>query len=334
MEHRRVVRVVVDAMGGDHAPGEILAGVAVALADDPDLRVILTGPAEVVEPFADAYENASTHPTTEIIGMDENSASAVRKKTDSSIVVGCRLVRETAAEAFFSAGSTGACMAAATLIMGRIPGIARPAIAAVLPTIGSPTVLLDVGATADCKPDHLVHFAHMGSAYARTVLGVRNPRIFLLSIGEEPAKGSQLSIETHALMSDQIPGFLGNIEGHDLLKGNADVIVTDGFTGNVVLKLLEGVSGTLFAQVKQAMTSSAPRRLAAAVIAPSMRALRSRFDPDTYGGAPLLGVDGICIIGHGSSKTPAVAAALQVSTRAVREQLTTHIAGAVIPRET
>ena len=327
----RPVRVCVDVAGGDHAPTEILAGVMSASSAEQELDIILTGPEDIVVPFAAERERVTAHPTTEVILMDEHPASAVRSKKDSSIVVGCRLVREGAADAFFSAGSTGACMAAGTLMMGRIAGVARPAIATVIPTTASPTVLLDVGANADCKPEHLLAFAHMGRAYAETVLGITGPTVALLNIGEEPTKGSTLAIEAHALMTTGVSRFCGNIEGRDILTGAVDVIVTDGFTGNVALKLLEGTSRTLLAQVKEAMTSSPLNRMAAAVLAPSLKALKKRLDPDTYGGAPLLGVNGVCIIGHGSSNASAVAAGIGVAARAARADLPSRIAAAVDP---
>lgn len=318
--------VVVDAMGGDHAPGAVLAGVETALAADHALEVVLVGIAAVVEDFASTRARCTPLVATEVIAMDDHAAHAVRSKKDSSIVVGCRYVRDGYAQAFFSAGSTGACMAAATLVMGRIPGVARPAIAAVLPTAGDPVVLLDVGANADCKAENLVQFAHMGAAYARTVLGVARPRVSLLNIGEEPTKGSVLAQEAHALMAEQLPGFAGNIEGRDVMTGITDVIVTDGFTGNVALKLLEGTSKTLLSQVKAAMTSSALTKAASVALKSPLTELKGRLDPDTYGGAPLLGVKGVCIIGHGSSGEAAVASALRVSAQAVRGSLTESIA--------
>lgn len=329
MSNRRTVTVVVDAQGGDNAPSEILSGVVMALQADPDLAVILTGEADVVGQFAAGHDRVEGFPTTQIIEMDEHPANAVRSKKDSSIVVGCRLVKEGRADAFFSAGSTGAAMAAATLVMGRIKGVARPAIATVVPTAGPPAVMLDVGANADCKPEHLLQFAHMGSAYATVVLDVAQPRIALLNIGEEPSKGSVLAQESHVLMTDSLPGFIGNIEGRDVLAGATDVIVTDGFTGNVALKLLEGTSKILLGQVKDAMTSSAINTMAAAVLKPSLSRLKQRLDPETYGGAPLLGVAGVCIIGHGSSNARAVANALRVAAQAVRGDLTERIAAAV-----
>ncbi len=330
MSQSRLSTIAVDAVGGDFAPKEVLAGVALAIQSDADLCVVLTGPADVVEPFAAEHgERVVAHPTTEVIEMDEHPATAVRSKKDSSIVVGCRLVRQGAADAFFSAGSTGAAMAAATLVMGRITGVQRPAIATVLPTAGEPSVMLDVGANADCKPEHLVQFAHMGGAYARVVLGVEKPRIGLLNIGEEPTKGSQLAQDAHAAIAEQVPGFIGNIEGRDLVTGKVDVIVTDGFTGNVALKLLEGTSKMLLGQVKDAMTSSAINTIAAAVLKPSLGKLKARLDPDTYGGAPLLGVNGVCIIAHGSSRATAVCNGILVAARAVRGGLTAQIAESI-----
>ncbi len=329
MTDTRRVRVVVDAVGGDMAPEEILAGVQRAVSRNVEAEVLLTGPAEIVTDFARRHERVTAHPTTEIIAMDEHPAQAVRSKKDSSIVAGCRLVKDGHAEAFFSAGSTGACMAAATLVMGRIKGVSRPAIATVVPTAGRPAVLLDVGANADCKPGNLLQFAFMGAAYAQTVLGVTRPRIALLNIGEEPTKGSALAIEAHRLMGDTLPGFVGNIEGRDILAGEIDVIVTDGFTGNIALKLLEGTSRVLLGQVKDVMTATPAHTLAAALFRSGFRGLRERLDPDTYGGAPLLGVNGVCIIGHGSSGARAVDAAIGVAATAVRGELPGCIANAV-----
>lgn len=330
MTESRSITVAVDAVGGDFAPDEVLSGVSLAIASDAALRVRLLGPESVVQPFASKTgDRVVAVPTTEVIEMHDHPATAVRTKKDSSIVVGSRMVRERQADAFFSAGSTGAVMAAATLVMGRIKGVHRPAIATVLPTAGNPTVLLDVGANADCRPEHLLQFALMGSAYASTVLGVVRPRVALLNIGEEPTKGSQLAIESHTLMSQSVPGFSGNIEGRDVLAGAADVIVTDGFTGNVALKLLEGTSKILLGQVKEAMTSSAVNKAAASVLKPALTRLRERLDPDTYGGAPLLGVDGVCIIAHGSSNARAICNGIRVAAQAGRGGLTEQIAESI-----
>lgn len=323
------VTIAVDALGGDHAPEVVRAGVAAALDADPALYVALVGPADLVEPFAASHDRVTPVVATDVIGMGDHPAAAVRSRRDSTIVVGCQLVKDGAAAGFFSAGNTGACMAAATLIMGRLPGVLRPAIAAVVPASATPSVLLDVGANADCKPENLVQFAHMGRAYAQAVLGVAEPSVGLLNIGEEPTKGSQLALEAHALMRDAVPGFIGNVEGRDIPTGAVDVIVTDGFTGNVALKLLEGLARTLLEQVKDAMTSTTVRSAAAAVLKRPLVELKDRIDPETYGGAPLLGVAGACIIGHGSSGAVGITNGIAVCALAVRERLTDRIATAV-----
>jgi glycerol-3-phosphate acyltransferase PlsX len=321
-----VITIAVDAMGGDLAPDAVLAGVTIAVAADPALRVLLVGPDEVVRPFADGQDHVEAVVATQVIGMDEHPAAAVRAKRDSSIVVGCRLVKEGRADGFFSAGSTGAAMAAATLVIGRIRGVQRPAIATVIPTSSAPCVLLDVGANADCKPEHLVQFAAMGSAYARATLGVASPRVGLLNIGEEPTKGSQLAQDAYILMEASTPGFIGNVEGRDIPAGAADVVVTDGFTGNVALKLMEGMSRQLLGEFKRALTSSLVNKVAAAVLKPSLDGLRDKLDPDVHGAAPLLGVAGLALIGHGSSSPRAIASALRVGAVAVRGGLVELVA--------
>ena len=322
-----LVTIAVDAVGGDFAPQAVLDGVAVAVANDPSLRVLLVGPEAVVVPFAAAHpESVEAVVATEIIEFDEHPAQAIRSKKDSSIVVGCRLVREGRADGFFSAGSTGAAMAAATLGIGRIPGISRPAIAAALPnSAGGVTILLDVGANADVKPENYVQFAHMGAAYARAAFGVESPRVGLLNIGEEETKGSELVQKAYPMLVDAVPEFVGNAEGRDVLTGEFDVIVTDGFTGNVALKLLEGTSKTLLTRIKDAMMSSILTKVASLALVGKLKALKAELDPDAHGGAPLLGVKGVTIIGHGSSSPTAVASALRVAARAVRNDLTGSI---------
>ncbi len=321
------VTIAVDVMGGDDAPAAVIDGIALALAADPDLHVLAVGPYDVVKPLTS--DRCAPLPATEVIGMAEHAAAAVRAKKDSSIVVGCRAVKDGRAEGFFSAGNTGACMAAATLVMGRISGVSRPAIATVIPASAHPLVLLDVGANADVKPDMLVQFAAMGTAYAQAVLDVEAPSVALLNIGEEPTKGSMLAQEAYELLLARTPGFIGNVEGRDVSAGTADVIVTDGFTGNVVLKVLEGLSKMLFTEVKSALTASVVTRIAASVVAPSIRALKHKLDPEAYGGAPLLGVSGVCIIGHGSSNAVAVSNGIAAAAKAVRGDLTGRIAEAL-----
>lgn len=323
------VTISVDALGGDNAPGVVLDGVEGALAADEGLTVVLCGPADVVEPFAASHERCVAQPTTEEIGMAEHPAQAVRKKKDSSIVVGCRLVKEGAADGFFSAGSTGACLAAGTLVIGRIKGVARPALATLVPSPVKPVVLCDVGANADCKPEYLVQFARMAGIYAREILGVSNPRVGLLNIGEEEEKGSQFAQEAHALMKEQVPGFAGNAEGRDVMSGEFDVIVCDGFTGNVCLKTIEGTAKMLFSELKSIMMASLFTKLAAGVLKGGLKELKGKIDPDAAGGAPLLGVNGACIVGHGSSNSRAVKNGVLAAAAYVRSGVTELIADSV-----
>ena len=320
------VTIAVDALGGDNAPGVVLDGVEQALAADEDLTVILCGPDEVVSPFAAAHDRCVAQATTEAISMGEHPAQAVRKKKDSSIVVGCRLVKEEAAQGFFSAGSTGACLAAATLVMGRAKGIARPALATVIPSPVRPVVMCDVGANADCKPEYLVQFGRMGSVYAQKMLGIEQPRAALLNIGEEEEKGSQFAQEAHKLMREKLPNFAGNAEGGDVLAANFDVFVCDGFTGNVCLKTIEGTSKVLFKTLKNIMMKSAVTKLGALALKGGLADLKRQVSADTYGGAPLLGVKGACIVGHGSSNATAVKNGVLTSAQLVREHVSELIA--------
>lgn len=313
------ITLAIDAMGGDDAPGVVLTGVAEALAADSSLQVMLCGPAEVVVPFADAHERCTVCLAEEVIGMGEHPAQAVRRKKDSSIVVGCALVRDRQADGFFSAGSTGACLAAATLIIGRIRGIKRPALVQVIPAASGPCLLVDVGANADCKPDYLVQFAQMASVYAADVLGIEHPRVGLLNIGEEDAKGSTFAQNAHQLLRKRVPTFAGNCEPGDLLEGHFDVVVTDGFTGNIALKTIEGTAKLLFGHVKEVLSSGVKEKLGAALVAGKLRQLKGSLSPETFGGSPLLGVRGACVIGHGSSSAEAVKNGTLVCARAVRQ---------------
>lgn len=325
------MKIVVDVMGGDDAPQVVLDGVGMALAADPDLQLILTGPAAVTANLVAKYpERLSARATTEVIAMDEHPAEAVRAKKDSSIVVGCQLVANGQASGFFSAGSTGAVMAAATLYMGRIKGIIRPMIATLFPTRQSYVVFGDIGANADVKPEYLLQFALMGRAYAQAMLGVEQPRIGLLNIGSEASKGSEMAQQAYQLFSENLDGFAGNAEGNDILTGHFDVIVTDGFTGNVVLKTTEGTVSMLFSELKQTFMSSLPRKLAAAVLKPGLRQMMQRLSPENVGGAPLLGVRGACIIGHGSSTPTAIMNGIQVTAQMIRAELPEVIAQAVL----
>ena len=321
MSEQNVV-IAVDAMGGDNAPSVVLDGVAEALSADAALSVILCGPADVVEPFAAAHERCEARVCTEVIDMGEHPANAVRKKKDSSIVVGCCVVKEGAAQGFFSAGSTGACLAAATLGVGRIKGIARPALATVIPSPVRPVVMCDVGANADCKPEYLVQFGQMASVYAEKVLGIEQPRAALLNIGAEEAKGSQFAQQAHKLLAERLDNFAGNAEGNDILAATYDVVVTDGFTGNVCLKTIEGTSKVLFKSIKGILTQSLATKLGALTIKGGLNELKDQVSSDTYGGAPLLGVKGACIVGHGSSGPLAVKNGVLMTARIVREDVT------------
>lgn len=300
------VCVAVDAIGGDAGAPVVIPGVLAALQADPLLQVLLCGPAEIVQPVAESNDRVEAVVCTEEIGMGEHPANAVRKKKDSSIVVGCRLVKEGRAQGFFSAGSTGACLAAATLVTGRIKGVARPAMASIVPAPARPVVMCDVGANADCKPEYLVQFAQMASIYTEKLLDRPNPTVALLNIGSEETKGSHLAQEAFALLKEQVPNFVGNAEGGDLLAGRYDVFVTDGFTGNVALKTIEATAKELFGAMKGVFKKNLVTTLAAGVLKGGLYELKDSISPDTYGGAPLLGVKGACLVGHGSSNETAI----------------------------
>ncbi len=330
MSRSENVIIAVDAMGGDNAPQVVLDGVAAALAEDVSLEVILTGPEEIVVPFAESHERCTAHPTTQIIDMAEHPADAVRRKKDSSLVVGCRLVKEGAAQGFFSAGSTGAVLAAATLVIGRLKGVTRPALCSVIPSPVKPVVMADIGANADCKPEYLVQFAHMASIYAERVIGIENPRVALLNIGEEETKGNKFSQEAFALLKEQVPNFAGNGEGRDVIMAGYDVFVCDGFTGNVVIKTIEGTSKGLFGALKDAMMKNFITKIAALIIKPGLKELKDSVSPDTYGGAPLLGIKGACIVGHGSSSALAVKNGIHTTARIARQHVVDLIAEAVV----
>lgn len=323
------VKVVVDALGGDNAPEVVLEGVAQAVRQDPSITVILTGPEDKIVPFAAGFRNVVAHPTTEFIAMDEHPAEAVRRKKDSSIVVGCQLVKDGEAKGFFSAGSTGACMAAATLVIGRIKGVKRPAIASVLPSPVASVVFTDLGANADCKPDYLVQFALMARVYAQIVLGIEDPSVGLLNIGEEETKGSEFAQECHRLMKEHVPNFKGNAEGGNLALGGFDVIVTDGFTGNVALKLYEGVGKALLEGLKETIYSSIKAKIGGLLIKDALAGFKDRLSSDKYGGAQLLGCKGVCLIGHGSSNAQAICNGVLATADAVRQDMPAKLASAL-----
>lgn len=323
------ITIAVDACGGDNAPQVVLDGVDLALKETPGLEVLLCGPADVVEPFCNAHERCTPAVCTEMIDMGEHPAEAVKNKKDSSIVVGCKLVREGKAQGFFSAGSTGACLVAATLHIGRIKGVKRPALATMIPSSGKPTLLLDVGANADCKPEYVMQFALLGEAYMKTVMQLDSPKIGLLNIGEEAAKGSTFSQECFGLLTNNIAGFAGNCEPGALLAGKFDIVVTDGFTGNIFLKTVEGSASYLFKLIKNALMSSAKAKIGALLVKDSLASLKTTLSPDVYGGSPLLGVDGVCLVGHGSSNAKAIKSGVLATYKEVECEVESVIREAV-----
>ena len=321
--------ICVDVMGADKEPEVLLEGVAQALADDPGLEVLVTGSAEVVEPFAASHDRARALVTTEVIAMSEHPANAVRQKKDASIVRAAAAVRAGDADGLFSAGSTGAVLTAATFGVGRIRGIKRPALSLPFPGIsGRPTVFLDMGANADVKPDVLVQFAHMGRAYSRAILGVAEPRVGLLCNGSEDTKGSEMALAYHAALEAGDCGFAGNAEGTDLLAGTFDVIVADGFTGNVALKSLEGTGKFVIKRLKAAMEASLANKIGMALLAPSLKSLAAEMSGDEYGGAILLGLRAPVVKGHGATSAQAVRKGTLAAAAAVRAGLCDKIAAA------
>jgi glycerol-3-phosphate acyltransferase PlsX len=319
-------------MGGDNAPAAPV-GAAIEVSAQ-GLGVLLAGDRDRLEDEL-ARQGASSREHIEIVHApdqvagDEDGARAVRAKPDSSIAVTCRLVGEGRAAAAVSAGNTGAMLAAATLFMRRIPGIMRPAIAVVLPVSGGkPVVLLDAGASADMRPEHYPQLAMMGRIFSRDVLGVETPEVGLLSIGEEEGKGSADVQAAFDLLRGS-EGFVGNVEGRDIPAGTVDVVVTDGFTGNVVLKTAEGVASMLMSEIRESVLQTLPGRVGGMLVRPSLRRLRDRIDPEQYGGAVLLGVRGVAVIGHGNSTSVGIANAVRVAARGAREDLVAHFASAL-----
>lgn len=303
--------VAVDAMGGDRAPGEIVAGSIEALVKD-EIAVVVVGRADELNDL-DGLELVAC---SEVIAMDEDPAAGVRKKKDSSLVRCAELVRDAKACAMVSAGNTGATMASALLRMGRCPGVVRPCIATPLPRLGGkPAVLVDSGANAECTSSMLVQFAQMGSAFSNERYGIEEPSVALLSIGEEPTKGTPLVKETHALLSDKSCGvsFIGNIEGRELLQSPADVVVTDGFTGNVALKSLEGALRFMFETVASVFSMDDRDGEVSGGVLERLLSIAAEFDPENTGGAMLLGVNGVCVISHGSSSALAIQNAIGVA---------------------
>ena len=315
------IRVAVDAMGGDRAPEEIVAGALAASSDT--VEPVLFGRREALEPLA---QNLEIVHADDVVAMDEKPSDAAREKRASSMFAACRAVGEGDAHAVVSAGNTGAMLAAGLLEIRRLPDVHRPAIAVPLPSIGGTSVLIDAGANADARPEHLVQFGHMGSVFAEEILDISDPNVALLSIGEEPEKGNRLVRETHPLLEASHLDFVGNVESRELLAHAADVVICDGFTGNMALKLMEGTIKTLLDELRKEIEASPRGKLGGLLIRPAARGLRKRLDPDTYGGAYLLGLRGLVVIAHGSSSRTAIANAITLGAQGAAGNVVERVA--------
>ncbi|MFN3966226.1 MAG: phosphate acyltransferase PlsX [Endomicrobiia bacterium] len=329
MNNSKIPVIALDSMGGDRGLSVNVEG-AVESVNKFNVKVILVGNIQQIQDELKKYkiknsENISIHNASEIITMDDVPTSAVRQKRDSSIVVGIKLVAEKKADAFVSAGNSGAIMTAALMCMRRLPDIIRPAITTVLPTLKGWCVILDVGANVDCKPKNLLQFAVMGSEYVKEIYGISNPRIGLLSIGKEKTKGNELTLQTYELLEKSGLNFIGNIEGNDIPKGNVDVVVCDGFIGNIILKFGEGVAEMLFNLIKLELKKHPLAFAAIPFLWGALKDLIKRVDYSEYGGAPLLGIDGTCIICHGISNSKAICNAIRVAADFVKKNINEKI---------
>ena len=312
------MKIALDAMGGDHAPQVTVEGAIETLKEHPDIEIILVGDTSRIEKELQGKkrfpkDRLHLRHASEVISMDESPSYALRRKKDSSIKRAMELHKAGEAQAVVSAGHSGVAMALALFVLGKVPGVDRPAIGASLPTLKKPFVLIDAGANVDCKPSNILEFAYMGTAYFRAVFGIENPRVALLSIGEEDTKGNELTKEAFKLLKASGLNFKGNIEGKDLFIGDADVIVCDGFIGNVVLKLSEGLAEVIMKMLKREISDISTGRIAYLLMKPALRRFKKKTDYAEYGGAPLLGINGTCIISHGRSSAKAIKNALLVA---------------------
>ncbi|MET0786633.1 MAG: phosphate acyltransferase PlsX [Paenisporosarcina sp.] len=306
------MKIAVDAMGGDHAPKEIIDGVFKALEQFEDVHILLYGQENLVSPFMKSHNRLTFIHTTEKIESEDEPVRAIRRKKDASMVRMAEAVKSGEAQACVSAGNTGALMAAGLFIVGRIEGIDRPALAPTLPTIdGQGFVMMDLGANSDAKPEHLVQFGIMGSIYATKVRGIESPRVGLLNIGTEETKGNELTKSAFALLKNAPVNFVGNVESRDLLLGVADVVVTDGFTGNMVLKTIEGTAASFFSMLKEVFTASTKSKISALLVKDDLKALKNKMDYTEYGGAALFGLKAPVIKAHGSSNANAIMNAIR-----------------------
>ena len=314
------MRIAVDAMGGDHAPAEVVLGAAQA-AREYGIDISLVGLPVQVQPLLDDHPRLQLVPCTQVIGMNEHPAQAVRNKPDSSMCVCARMCKEGRADGWMSAGNSGAIMAAALLIQGRIKGVERPAIGSIVPTQDGFAYFLDVGANVDSKPEYLVQFAGMGAVYAREMLGRETPRVGLLSNGEEEGKGDELVREAARRLKSSMTGFVGNIEPKDIYGARADVVVADGFVGNVAIKMAEATADFLFRNLRDEIPKTLTGKIGGMLIRPRVQQLRARIDWREFGGAPLLGIDGVAVVAHGRSDARAVKNAVRVTKEAVENEL-------------
>ncbi len=329
-----MVRIAVDAMGGDHAPRNIILGAVEAARRSPQHReIFLVGSSEAIgrelsRCNAGGLSIRIVH-ASEVVAMDDPPTASILKKPDSSIVKAMDLLREREVDAVFSAGSTGAVSAAACLKLKRLEGIERPALATTIPNLTGTGILLDAGANTDCRPRHLMQFAVMGNILAHQVLGIENPRVGLMNIGEESTKGNDLTREVFKLLATKNLNFIGNIEGRNVFDGTVDVIVCDGFVGNVILKVSESLAYALDRTFRDEIMRSPIRRFGAFLVKPAFRRLRKKVDYAEYGGAPLLGINGVCVVGHGRSSPRAVANAIAVAERFIGQNVNEHLVRAI-----
>jgi glycerol-3-phosphate acyltransferase PlsX len=314
------MRIAVDAMGGDHAPGQVLQGAADA-ADEYGIDISVVGLPSAVQPLLDRHPGLRLVPCTQVIAMDEHPAQAVRSKPDSSMSVCARMCRDGEADGWISAGNSGAIMAAALFVQGRIKGIERPALGSIVPTQDGFSYFLDVGANVDSKPEYMVQFAQMGAVYAREMLGRANPRVGLLSNGEEEGKGDERVRETAKRLRGSLHGFIGNVEPKDLYAARADVVVADGFVGNIAIKMAEATADFLFRNLRDEIPKTMTGKVGGLLIRDRVRQMRSRIDWREFGGAPLLGIDGVAVVAHGRSDARAIKNAIRVTKEAVENEL-------------
>lgn len=317
------MKLAIDAMGGDHAPEVIVKGAEAAIQKFSDLELVLVGKEEAIREYLQNDERITILHTDEVITSEDEPVRAVRRKKQASMVVAANEVKEGRADAIISAGNTGALVATGLFVIGRIPGIARPALAPTIPTVdGKGFLLLDVGANSDAKPEHLLHNAYMGAIYSEKVRGITRPRVGLLNIGTEEEKGNLLTKKAYELLKDSDLNFIGNVEARDLLEGVADVVVTDGFTGNMVLKTMEGTAASVMRMMKTALTASLKAKVGAALILPQLKGIKKMMDYTEHGGALLAGIKRPVIKAHGSSDAKAIVNAIRQARDMVKNEVT------------